>query len=303
MPSGPEFRFDVHLHLSQYWPDPQENRYRPDLEVTLEGLLAELDLNGVAGGVLLQLETAPSVEETLREAAAMASGSGGRLLQTSTVDPTRGEEAVAHAVSCWEQAPDLVAIKLYPGYLHFYPHDRRLEPVYAFAARRGIPVFFHPGDTLDRTGLVKFARPIEVDEVAVRFPKVRFVLCHLGNPWVPEAAELVFKDENVWADTSGLVWPPTVPYRARMVARAAEAIQYAIDAVGAADRFLFGSDWPLVSLEQSVAFIEGLEVTPEDRAGLFGGNARRLLGAERVDAVVAAARRRVPPASADLRPA
>src|SRR5947199_334801 len=43
------------------------------------------------------------------------------------------------------------------------------------------------------------------DEVAVDHPDTRFVLCHVGNPWVADAAEVIYKNMNVWADLSGLV--------------------------------------------------------------------------------------------------
>ena len=43
-----------------------------------------------------------------------------------------------------------------------------------------------------------------MDEVAVDNPDVRFVMAHFGNPWLIDAAEVVFKNPNVWADLSGL---------------------------------------------------------------------------------------------------
>ncbi len=44
-----------------------------------------------------------------------------------------------------------------------------------------------------------------VDDVAVDHPDVRFVLAHFGNPWLVDAAEVVYKNDNVWADLSGLI--------------------------------------------------------------------------------------------------
>ena len=46
-----------------------------------------------------------------------------------------------------------------------------------------MPVFFHTGDTYSPEAKLKFAHPLGVDEVAVDHPDVKFVLCHLGNPW------------------------------------------------------------------------------------------------------------------------
>ena len=276
MPTALGPRVDVHLHLSQYWPDLPRYSYGPGVDFTVPGLLRELDGERIGFGVLLQLETAPSVSETLREGQELFLRSGGRLLRTTTVDPSLGEEEVSRAIALWENASDLVAVKLYPGYKHFYPDDRRLDPVYEFAHRRGIPVMIHQGDTLYPDALVKFARPIHVDEPAVRFRDVSFVMCHLGNPWIEETAEVVYKNPNVYTDTSGLLGPMSLPYFDRMVERSRGRLADALEFIGSPDRILYGSDWPLLRIDVAVGLVEGLQIPIEDREKILGGNARRL---------------------------
>ncbi len=277
-PAGgpPAPRVDVHLHLSRYWPDLATNSYAPTIDFTVPGLLRELDQQRVGCGVLLLPNESPSVEETLREGEEIFEASGGRLLRTSTVDPTGPEGSVRHAIELWERTSGLVALKLYPGYQHFYPSDPRLDPLYEFAARRRLVVMIHQGDTLDPRGLVKFSRPIEVDEVAVRYRDLSLVLCHLGNPWVEEAAELVYKNPNVYTDTSGVLWHPRLPHFDRMVRRARQRLSDAIAEMGDVSRILYGSDWPLESIEVAVDLVEKLELPEKDRAAILGGNARRL---------------------------
>ena len=274
-------RVDVHVHLSRYWPDLRRNSYRPELDFTVPSLLRELDAHSVGFAVLLQLFSSPTPEEVVREAEEKFTESGGRLLKTVTVDPTQGEAAVHETLGLWDRIRDLVAIKLYPGYRMFYPHDSRLHPVYEFAHKRGIPVMIHQGDTLDPNGHVKYARPLEADEVAVRFRDVRFVLCHLGNPWVEELAEVVYKNPNVYTDTSGLLANPGVPYFQRMFERAQRRLTNAIAAMGDVHRVLYGSDWPLESIETAVRLIEGLDLPTEDQDRILGENARELF---RIDA-------------------
>ena len=235
-----------------------------------------MDRNAIDHGLVIQLFDAPSVREGLSEARRTAAESGGRLHPVTTVDPTRGETEVHDALAVWETEPGLAGIKLYPGYRAFYPHDRRLDPVYEFAHRREIPLLIHQGDTLDGLGLVKFARPLEVDEVAGRYRDVRFVLCHLGNPWIGEGAEMVYKNENVYADTSGLLAHPSAPYFDRMVDQAREAIYHALVTIGRPDRILYGSDWPLEELSVAVGLVDRLDLPRPDREAILGGNARRL---------------------------
>jgi uncharacterized protein len=236
-----------------------------------------MDGAGIASGNVIQLHEAPSAG-AIEEGRSIAAQSGGRLRPIVTVDPTRGAPEVNATIERWASETDLAGVKLFPGYLPFYPHDPRLAPVYEFAHRRGLPVMIHQGDTLDRAGRLKFARPIEVDEVAVRYPDVRFVLCHFGNPWMEEAAELVYKNENVYADTSGLLAPPTAHYFDRMIERCRRRLFNAIVTVGAPDRILYGSDWPLESLETAVDLVDGLDLPLEDREAILGGNARGLFG-------------------------
>ncbi len=276
--AGTTPRVDVHLHLTRWWRDLERTAYRPDLDYTPRGLLAEMDRAGLDFGLVIQLFEAPTAAEALEEGRAIVAASGGRLRPVATVDPTSGGDTVAETLARWDAEPRLAGIKLYPGYRPFYPHDPRLDPVYEYAARRRVPVLLHQGDTLGGLGLVKFARPIEVDEVAGRFRDVAFVLCHFGNPWMEEAAEIVYKNPNVWADTSGFLAHPSAPYFDRMVARARERLLHAVVSVGSPERILYGSDWPLESLDTAVALVDRLDLPSADRAAILGGNARRLFG-------------------------
>jgi predicted TIM-barrel fold metal-dependent hydrolase len=269
-------RVDAHVHLSRYWRNLAGTAYRPDLDYTVPTLLREMDAAGVETALAIALQHAPDVETTIAEGRELLAQSQGRLRLVSTIDPGQGEAAVARAVDLWARTPELTAIKLFPGYRPFYPHDRRLDPVYEFAGRRGLPVLIHQGDTLEKDALLKFARPIEVDEVAVRWPDVRFVLCHLGNPWIEETAELVYKNANVWTDCSGLLARPDVRYFREMFDRARALLLGVIQTVGDADRVLYGSDWPLESIATAVDLVTGLPISPADREKILGGNARRL---------------------------
>lgn len=278
-------RVDAHVHLSQWWPEIRSTGYRPDLDYTVAGLLAEMDATGIDRALVIQLFQAPSEGAALAEGRAAFAASGGRLLPVATVDPTKGAASVDEALRQMDGEPSLVAIKLFPGYRPFFPHDRRLEPVYEFARRRRLPVLLHQGDTLQGLGLLKFARPLEVDEVAGAYRDLRFVLCHLGNPWIDEAAEVVDKNPNVYADTSGLLGPPSSPYFERSVELARRRVEQAVVATGCPERFLFGSDWPLESLKVALDLVAGLDLPAADREAILGTNAARLFDLDPPQAV------------------
>jgi len=164
-------------------------------------------------------------------------------------------------------------LKLYPGYEPFYPHDSRLHVVYELAEEFDVPVMLHSGDTYHPRGKLKYAHPLEVDEVAVDHPKVNFVICHLGNPWFVDCMEVVYKNKNVFADISGLVLGEfTEAFEDYMEEQIADVILYA----GEPDQFLFGSDWPICSMKSYVEFVRQLKMPDADRDALFYENARRL---------------------------
>jgi hypothetical protein len=164
-------------------------------------------------------------------------------------------------------------LKLYPGYEPFYPHDSRLRVVYELAEEFDVPVMIHCGDTYSPTGKVKYAHPLEVDEVAVDHRNVKLVICHLGNPWLVDCMEVVYKNANVYADFSGLVLGQfTEAFEEYMEEQIAEVILYA----GEAGKFLYGSDWPICSMKSYVEFVRQLKMPEEHRHLIMYENTRRL---------------------------
>ena len=101
--------------------------------------------------------------------------------------------------------PHCVGIKIYTGYNQVYAYDPRHFPLYELAEAYQVPVVFHTGDTAGGHGLLKYAHPLTIDEVASQFPRVKFVIAHCGNPWILDAMEVVAKNPNVYVDLSGLL--------------------------------------------------------------------------------------------------
>lgn len=144
------------------------------------------------------------------------------------------------------------ALKAYLGYLHYGPTEPGYRRYYRLAAKYDVPVIFHTGDTYSDKAKVKFAHPLAVDELAVDFPDVRFVLAHFGNPWTLDAAEVVYKNQNVWAELSAFLIGDADAF-AKMtsdgvVERTARRVREAIEFVETHERFYFGSDWPLAPI-------------------------------------------------------
>ena len=110
----------------------------------------------------------------------------------------------------------------------------------------------------------------------MRYRDVPYVLCHLVNPWVEEAAEVVYKNANVYTDTSGLCGPPRLPLYPRMAEIARRRLEELIVTVGSVDRILYGSDWPLEPISAAVDRILQLPLAAEEKERILGANARAL---------------------------
>jgi len=177
------------------------------------------------------------------------------------------------------QRSDCVGIKFYPGYRFFYVGDDRLAPVYELAAKYDKPVAVHTGLTASDNALLKYSHPLTLDEAAVKFPKVRLVMCHFGEPWFDDAAAVVFKNPNVSVDLSGMLegkiadMAEFLRQKSGLVNRLKDMLAY----LNMYDRFMFGTDWPLANLGDYIEFVKAF-VPEKYWEPVFHANAERVYG-------------------------
>ncbi len=108
-------------------------------------------------------------------------------------------------------------------------------------------------------------------------------MAHMGNPWLIDAAEVLFKNENVHADLSGLYVGDATSLEAVLSAEDSDAVadlviadlKRALAYAECPDRILYGSDWPLAPMALYRRLIEA--VLPKKHHGaVFRTNAERL---------------------------
>lgn len=168
-------------------------------------------------------------------------------------------------------------LKIYPGYEPFYPADRKLAPAYELAEAYDVPVMIHTGDTYARTAKVKYSHPINVDEVAVDFPRVKFLICHLGNPWFRDCMEVVYKNDNVYTDMSGLTLGGfTDRFEAFIGQQLKEMLLWGVEPT----KVLYGTDWPLITMEAYLQFVDELRMPARDKDLMLFENAAALFKLE-----------------------
>ena len=195
------------------------------------------------------------------------------------MDPTRTGDDHFRRVEEQLAAGRVVALKGYLGYLHFEPAHANYRRYYELAAKHKLPVMFHTGDTYSPMAKLKFAHPLGVDEVAVDHPRTRFLICHIGNPWVTDAAEVIYKNMNVWADLSGLVVGDDTAFTSEegrdRIADLMHEVRRIISYSERPNRFLYGTDWPLAPMPAYRDFVRDA-VPPELHDMVFGENAKVL---------------------------
>lgn len=146
-------------------------------------------------------------------------------------------------------------------YLHTHSWDRRLDhadyyPYYALGAEVGVPVAMQVGTS---GGLLpsECAHPVTIDRPALYFPDTRFVLSHLGWPWVDEAVAMAMKFPNVYLGTGSYPprhWPAEVVTFLRGPGRA---------------KVLFATNFPTVGHRHALAQLDELALPPEVERALL----------------------------------
>jgi predicted TIM-barrel fold metal-dependent hydrolase len=136
----------------------------------------------------------------------------------------------------------LVGCKLGPVYQDLDPLGPEFLRVCEALERLELPLLIHQGTTFARAGSLLRARPILLDEIALRFPELRIVIAHMGHPWFEEAIAVVRRHPHVYADVSALVSRRWLLYNALV-----QAIEYRVE-----HKLLFGTDFPFFTARGTI---------------------------------------------------
>ena len=147
------------------------------------------------------------------------------------------------------------------------------QRVYDMCIEYGYPLMIHTGDVFLKTAKIKYSHPLNIDDVAVDNPKLKIVMCHLGNPWIVDCQEILYKNRNVYADISGLTVGNFTPAaETHYVNKIKELLNY----IGEPHRLLYGSDWPISNMNSYLSFIQKLELNQESLDLLMLKNAKNV---------------------------
>lgn len=233
--------------------------------MSLEEMLAEMDEAGVdiciASSFVYKGEVIVTHEEVLECARKYPK----RFFPCCTVDPRDTMAAVRQLESYVKEG--FIALRLEPyqygdGMRALPPNDKLYYPLYAKCCELGIPVCIQVGHTGPLLPS-ECGRPIYLDEVALTFPELTILGCHLGQPWHEEMMILAWKHENVYVETSARApkyWPKEFVRFCKTFGQ---------------DKVIFATDYPLLGFKRCIEELKGLNLGEKQEQKILRENAVR----------------------------
>ena len=127
---------------------------------------------------------------------------------------------------------------------------------------------------------IRYAYPLDMDQIAIAFPELRIVMAHLGHPWHEDCIAVVRKHPNVWADVSAQFYRPYSFWNGMRL----------FHEWGATQKILFASDWPVTVPQENIDGLRSLAkfatdhhlpaIPEEEIEGIINRDAVEILGVD-----------------------
>jgi uncharacterized protein len=177
-----------------------------------------------------------------------------RFLPLITANPWFGPQALTELRRGFEAGA--VGLKLHPGLQGFQITDEIVRPLIEVAQAHRRPVYFH-------TGTPVTSMPLQLTELAQRFPEVKFIMGHMGfSDFWNDVADAAKGVGNIYLETSSH-WPSFVVDMVR--------------AIGS-QRILYGSDHPMNLMGLEIEKIVRHISSKEDQENILYRTAESLFG-------------------------
>ena len=258
--------FDAHMHFSNvqaFFGAAEESK----VDYSYEGYMKERESAGIVGSICMGLTETKSFAFPDKDAQtpmfADLDITPPNFFTCLGINPhTLTAEAVENIKQIVKTNPSIVGFKIYAGYYHYFIHDPIYAPIYEIAAEHDLTVAIHTGDTYSEVGLLEYSHPLAADRVAVQFRDTKFLLCHMGDPWIMDACEVAYKNRNVYLDISGLLagddeLVAKTEKREKVMHHYSQGLIY----LNNYKRAVFGTDWPIIPMKAYVEFCK--KIVPE----------------------------------------
>jgi uncharacterized protein len=166
-------------------------------------------------------------------------------------------------------------------YAGYSPSDPAFDPYWRVAEKHGVPVGIHTGGAPPRTPYtccpkfrLRLGDPLLLEDLLVRYPKLRVYVMHAGGFFRENALMLMTMYPQIYVDIGALSWTPIAGDLLEPFLREAKRRRLL-------DRVMFGSDqmrWP-EAIALAIDRVNGLDfLTVAEKQDLFYDNAAKFLG-------------------------
>lgn len=142
-----------------------------------------------------------------------------------------------------ESPEKIIGIKIYTGYQNI-KFDERFDLILDIAKKNNLYVMFHTGYLNESDNVYN---PINLDFIIRKNKDIKFILAHLGNPYLEITTKLINKYDNVFTDISGLTDnSDDVEDTLKYVREFAKKVNK--------EKILFGTDYPVQNYKDTIKF-------------------------------------------------
>ncbi len=229
-----------------------------EIGATLQDVVGTLERHGVQRAVLSPMGDGwiHRFVERNAECARIAREEPGRFSFFATVNPWFEKEALQELESCFARGAKGLAF--HPAQQGFSIDAPMVFPFIEVAEAHDKPVYFHTGTPL-------YGLPLNLANLARKFPRVRFVLGAMGaSDYWGDVIPSIRLADNLWIETSLNMNVPAV-------------LPSFVHAFGP-DRILFGTNYPYCGYRVECEKIMLCRFTDDINEKIFALNARKLLG-------------------------
>lgn len=271
---------DVHLHahtresLAQPAPNPATGQMSP--KTAEEHMTRSLEIMKERN-VVLGIVSGPSVAAVEPWDAAVP----GRILKGISVqDPSTFMKPEDLDRLLREKRLDAFG-EVAAQYAGYSPSDPAFDAYWTVAQRHGVPVGIHTGAAPPRTPYtccpkfrLRLGDPLLLEDVLVKYPKLRVYVMHAGGFFPQNALMLMTMYPHIYVDIGALSWTPIAGDLLEPFLKEAKRRRML-------DRVMFGSDqmrWP-EAIALAIDRVNRLDfLTVDEKQDIFYDNAARFLG-------------------------
>lgn len=160
-------------------------------------------------------------------------------------------------------------VSILPGWSEpeLYDDDEDVYPIYETCRDLSVPVLITSSHYIGAD--MTYSMPIHIQQAALDFPEVTFIVGHGCWPWTTQACAMAMRCTNVYLMPEFYMYMPNMPGAEDYVRAANSYLSH---------RMLYSSCYPSRPLGQALEDFHNLSIEPASRENMLWHNGARVLG-------------------------